>query len=204
MSDIQTNAAKLTEYDFVIVVDKSGSMAEPVKAGSSITRWQAVQESAMTVIRDVEKLDSDGLGLVLFSGSGITVHDGVTSDKFREVFAQNSPRGSTPLAEALTEALKLAGKSDKKDFIVVFTDGVPDDQSAAAQVIINAANGQETDDALTILFIQVGDDSAATAYLAQLDDGLTGAKFDIVDAKTVAQADAFPSTVDLILHAIND
>jgi hypothetical protein len=107
MSDIQNNTAKLTEYDFVIVIDKSGSMAEPVKAGSSITRWQAVQESAMTVIRDVEKLDADGLGLVLFSGSGISAHDGVTSDKFREVFAQNSPRGSPPLAEALTEALKL-------------------------------------------------------------------------------------------------
>lgn len=204
MSDIQNNTAKLSEYDFVIVIDKSGSMAEPVKSGSSITRWQAVQESAMTVIRDVEKLDADGLGLVLFSGTGISAHDGVTSDKFREVFAQNSPRGSTPLAEALTEALKLAGKSDKKDFIVVFTDGVPDDQSAAAQVIINAANSQETDDALTILFIQVGDDAAATEYLAKLDDGLTGVKFDIVDAKTAAQADAFPSTVDLILNAIND
>lgn len=204
MSDIQNNTAKLTEYDFVIVIDKSGSMAEPVKAGSSITRWQAVQESAMTVIRDVEKLDADGLGLVLFSGTGISAHDGVASDKFREVFAQNSPRGSTPLAEALTEALKLAGKSDKKDFIVVFTDGVPDDQHAAAKVITDAANRQETDDALTILFVQVGDDAAATEYLAKLDDGLTGAKFDIVDAKTSAQADAFPSTVDLILSAIND
>ena len=110
MSDINTqnNAAKLTEYDFVIVVDKSGSMAEPVKPGSSITRWQAVQEAAMTLVRDVEKLDSDGLGLVLFSSSSLVVEDGVTSDKFREIFAQNAPRGGTPLDSALTAALGLA------------------------------------------------------------------------------------------------
>jgi Mg-chelatase subunit ChlD len=191
----EANTAVLSEYDFIVVIDKSGSMADPVKAGSSVTRWEAVQESAMTLVRDVEKFDSDGLGLVLFSGSGIVSLDGVAS---------NSPRGSTPLAEALTAALKLAGKSDKKDFIVVFTDGVPDDKDAAAKVIINQANSQETDDACTILFIQVGDDAGAGAYLKKLDDDLSGAKFDIVDAKTMAEADQFATTAELIVHAIND
>lgn len=195
---------KLSEYDFVVAIDTSGSMGEPVKAGSSITRWEAVQESALTIIRDVEKLDSDGIGLVLFGGSNVKSFDGVTSDKVREVFANTSPRGSTPLAEALTAALALAGKSDKKDFIVVFTDGVPDDRHAAAHVITQAANAQETDDALTILFVQVGNDISATAYLKSLDDDLRGAKFDIVDAKTVPEVDAFASTVDLILAAIAD
>lgn len=201
---IQSVAAKLSEYDFVVVIDKSGSMAEPVKAGASRTRWQAVQESALQFARDVGQLDADGIDVVMFSGNGIESYTGVTADKVKDVFAARNPRSSTPLAEALTEALKLTGKSDKKDFIVVFTDGVPDDQQAAAKVIIEAANKQETDDALTILFVQVGDDAAASAYLASLDDGLTGAKFDIVDAKTVAQADAFSSTAELILAAIND
>ena len=204
MTDTTAILAKLSEYDFVVVVDKSGSMGEPVKAGSSVTRWEAVQESAMTFVRDVEKLDSDGLGLVLFSGSGIVTQDGVTSSNIRDVFAANSPRGGTPLAEALTAALGLAGKSDKKDFIVVFTDGVPDDKSAAADVIVAAANKQETDDALTILFVQVGNDAAASAYLKSLDDDLAGAKFDIVDAKTVAEADAFATTAGLVFAAIND
>lgn len=196
--------AALTEYDFVVVIDKSGSMDEAVKVGSTTTRWQAVQESALTLVRDVEKLDSDGLGLVLFSGAGIQSFDGATSEAVRNAFANTSPRGGTPLAEALTAALALAGKSDKKDFIVVFTDGVPDDKAAAAKVIIEAANKQETDDALTILFIQVGDNAEATAYLKSLDDELTGAKFDIVDAKTVQEADQFATTVDLILAAISD
>lgn len=199
-----TATAKLSEYDFIVAIDTSGSMGEPVKAGSTVTRWEAVQESAMTFIRDIEKLDSDGLGLVLFGGANVKAFDGVTSDKAREVFASAGPRGSTPLAEALAEAFALAGKSDKKDFVIVFTDGVPDDKAAAAEVIRNASNQQETDDALTVLFVQVGNDASATAYLKSLDDDLKGCKFDIVDAKTVAEAEQYATTADLVIAAIND
>lgn len=196
--------ATLSEYDFIVVIDTSGSMGEPVKAGSSVTRWQAVQESAMTFIRDLEQIDSDGIGLVTFGGSNIKSFDGVNSDKAREAFATISPRGGTPLDEALQAALALAGKSDKKDFIIVFTDGVPDSKAAAAKVIVDASLRQETDDALTILFVQVGDDPNATAYLKSLDDDLKGAKFDIVDTKTVAEAEQFATTAELVVAAIND
>lgn len=195
--------AKLSEFDFVVLIDASGSMGETDMPGGK-SRWDAVQESAVAFTRDIEKLDSDGLGVVMFSGSNVEAHDGCTVDKVKEIFAARSPRGSTPLAEALREGLKLAGKSDKKDFLIVFTDGVPDDQAAAAKVIIDQANSQETDDALTILFVQVGHDTAATNYLRQLDVNLTAAKFDIVDAKTIDEAEKFATTADLILAAIDD
>ena len=201
MSLTQQIIARLSEYDFVVAIDTSGSMAEPNKAGSSTTRWEAVQETAMTFIRDVQQIDQDGLGLVLF-GRQVESFDNVTADKAREVFATHSPRGSTPLAEALDAAFALAGKSDKKDFILVFTDGVPNDRDAAAKRIIQQANSQANDDDCTVLFVQVGDDAAATAYLRKLDDDLRGAKFDIVDAKTVTEADAFNSTAELIVAAI--
>ena len=203
MSLTQAIIARLSEFDFVIAIDTSGSMAEPVKAGSSRTRWEAVQESAMTLIRDVQAIDQDGLGLVLF-GRQVESFDGVTADKAREVFATHGPRGSTPLAEALDAAFALAGKSDKKDMIIVFTDGVPDDREAAAKRIVAQANSQANDDDCTVLFIQVGDDAAATRYLQSLDDDLSSAKFDIVDVKTVAEADAFASTAELVVAAIAD
>ncbi len=201
MSLTQQIIARLSEYDFVVAIDTSGSMAEPDKAGSSTTRWEAVQETAMTFIRDVQQIDQDGLGLVLF-GRQVVSFDNVTADKAREVFATHSPRGSTPLAEALDAAFALAGKSDKKDFIVVFTDGVPDDRDAAAKRIIQQANSQANDDDCAVLFVQVGDDAAATRFLQSLDDELAGAKFDIVDAKIVTEADAFNSTAELIVAAI--
>lgn len=199
----QAVLSALSEYDFIAVIDASGSMGENDAPGGK-SRWEYMQETATAFVRDLEKFDSDGVGIVLFSGTNIQTFDGVTSDKVKEVFATRSPRGGTPLAEALTAALGLAGKSDKKDFIIVFTDGVPDDKAAAANVIREAANASETDDALTILFVQVGRDGPAGAYLKSLDDDLKGAKFDIVDAKTIEEAEQFATTADLVVAAIND
>lgn len=196
------NEQVLSEYDFIAVLDASGSMGTEDMAGGK-SRWAYMQESVESFVRDLSKFDSDGIDVVLFGGS-VQSFQGVTPSKVAEVFATRGPRGGTPLAEALTEALKLAGKSDKKDFIIVFTDGVPDDKAAAAKVIVEQANKQDTDDACTILFVQVGNDAAATAYLQSLDNDLKGAKFDIVDAKTFAEAEAFPTTAALVIAAIND
>lgn len=194
--------AKLSEYDFILVVDKSGSMGETDMANNR-SRYDHMQETAVAFARDIGQIDSDGIGLVLFSGSSIVVKDGVNADAVKDAFAANRPSGSTPLAEALTEALKLAGKSAKKDFICVFTDGAPDNGGAAAEVIRQQSNKQDTDEDCTILFVQVGRDPAATRYLQSLDDDLKGAKFDIVDAKTLSEFEQFPSTADAIVAAIN-
>ena len=43
MSLTQQIIARLSEYDFVVAIDTSGSMAEPNEAGSSTTRWESVQ-----------------------------------------------------------------------------------------------------------------------------------------------------------------
>ena len=196
--------SKLSEFNFIIAIDTSGSMGEPVKAGSKISRWEAVQESAITLIRDVEQFDDDGLGLVLFGGSKINSFDGVTADKFREIFSTRSPRGSTPLAQALKEAVNLVNAGRKPAVVVVFTDGVPDSKADVIDVITRASNAIESDEDLTFLFIQVGDDASAKQYLETLDSDLKNCKFDIVDVKTVDEVDNFDNTAELILHALVD
>jgi Mg-chelatase subunit ChlD len=193
--------SRLSEFDYVVVLDASGSMAEEDAPGNR-SRWEHAEETVTTIARAAGKLDSDGIDVVTFAGSKVESHTGVNATEVRKVFESRNPNGGTPLHLALTEALKLAGKSDKKDFIVVLTDGVPDDKAAAAQVIIDAANAQETDDSLTFLFIQVGKDSRATAYLKSLDDDLKGAKFDIVDVKTIEEVEQFESIEALIEAAI--
>jgi Mg-chelatase subunit ChlD len=197
--------AKLSEYDFYVVVDVSGSMGEPNKASepNGVTRWSAMQESVMSLVRDVSKLDSDGIVVIELGGQGRTFH-GVNENNVREMFATMNPRGGTPLHTALKNAFNAAGASGKKDFIMVFTDGVPDEQKTAADMIISATNSMINDDDLTVLFVQVGDDKAATAYLRGLDDNLKGARFDIVDVVTVEEAMKFATTVDLVMKAIND
>lgn len=199
----ESATATLSEYDFIVCIDASGSMGETDMPGGR-SRWDYMQETALSFTRDICKIDSDGIGVVMFSGGNVTAQDNCDVEAVKTIFNTRSPRGSTPLAEALTAAIKLAGKSDKKDFVLVFTDGVPDDKAAAMQVIKTQAAKQATDDELTFLFIQVGHDAGAAAYLKKLDDDLTGAKFDIVDAKTIEEANAFPSTAELVIAAIND
>lgn len=196
--------AKLSEYDFVVVLDGSGSMAEPVSRSNPKSRWDQQKEQVMTFARDVEKIDTDGISVVLFCGGQIHAYENCGADKVRDILGEFSPRGSTPMAQAMERALALAGKSPKKDFIYVSTDGVPDNEAQLREVIRAQANRQETDDALTILFAQQGDDAAATKFLRDLDDNLKGAKFDIVDAKTAEEVDRYPSTAELIVAAIND
>jgi Mg-chelatase subunit ChlD len=190
----------LTEFDYIVVVDKSGSMGEKDMKGRS--RWDYMQESVVAFARELEAIDSDGIGLILFSGNGIVTKDGVGADAVKEAFASNKPGGSTPLAEALEEALKLAGKSDKKDYILVFTDGVPDNAQQVKDLITKKANAQTNDDDCTIQFVQVGYDKGATEYLKDLDTGIK-AKWDIVNAITIDEADKFPTISAMILAGIN-
>ncbi len=196
------NEAALSEYDYTVVVDSSGSMGEPNKKGVAYpTRWEAMQESVMAFVRDMEKLDSDGIDVVQLGGV-CKITRNVTSQNVRDLFATMSPRGGTPLHTALERAFEHG--SNKKKFIVVFTDGVPDDEKALTACIKKQANSQTTDEECTVLFVQVGDDAHATKYLNDLDDHLTGAKFDIVDAMTIDEADKFSSITDLITKAISD
>lgn len=195
--------SSLSEYDFIVAIDASGSMGEQDCRGGK-SRWDYAQETVVALARDLQALDSDGIDVLFFSGANVQGYTGVAADKVKDIFSTRSPRGSTPLAEALMGCLEQAGKSDKKDFILVLTDGVPDDKAAAADVIVRASNKLEKDEDLTILFVQVGHDADATAYLKTLDDDLKGAKFDIVDVKTVEEAEAYATTADLILAAIAD
>lgn len=197
------NLEKLRQFDIKLVIDGSGSMDLPVKAGSSKTRWKAMQESVMQFAKDAQKIDANGIDIVLFNRGVISTFTNSTPEKLIEIFQNHSPAGGTPLAEAIKAALDIKSV-EKKNFTMVYTDGVPDDDQALTQVIINEANSIQNDDDSTILCAQVGDDADATKYLQSVDEKPAAAQFDIFDTKTVAEVDKFGSLIELINHAIND
>lgn len=200
MADKPDYTAIYSEYDFVFVVDGSGSMSN-TDTPNGKSRWNYVRETIGAFAREVGEVDSDGMGFVVFNQGQVTAQDGVDAKTIESVFTEKSPRGGTPLAEALRAALKLAGKSSKKDMVIVVTDGEPDDKRGVIDAITQAANNTPSDDALTILFIQVGHDTAATSFLKGLDDDIK-AKHDIVDVKTVDEAERFGSIGELVAAAI--
>ena len=190
----------ITNFDYVVLIDASGSMANT--DGKAATRFERAKESVIGLVSELGAVDEDGIDVITFGGESIIHTGGVKTPADVQNAFERRVAGSTPTAEALARAFEIAGKSDKPDFVIVITDGEPNNRQAVKDVLIKQANSQHADSDLTVLFIQIGDDASAANFLAELDDGLN-AKFDIVDTMTQAKADSYPSLAALIEDAIN-
>ena len=200
----------LTNRDYTLIIDKSGSMSTPDQKGGR-SRWDAVQESTLAVARKCEQFDPDGITVYTFAGR-FKRYDNVNSTKVAQIFQENDPSGSTNLAAVLQDATekyfqrkRLGQTKPNGETILVITDGEPDDRMAVMRVIINATAQMERDEELAISFIQIGSDPQATRFLKALDDELQsiGAKFDICDTVTMDELEDM-SLAEMLLNAIVD
>lgn len=187
-------AVKLADRDVQLIVDKSGSMDTEDCNGKS--RWVACQEAVLSLARKIDKVDKDGMVLYAFNDD-FKRHEGVTSAHVANLFGEHEPGGSTNLKKVLDHALndyfqrRSAGKTKPNgELIIVVTDGEPSNTYAEVEkTIIDATKKLDKDEELAISFLQIGSDTKATKFLKTLDDDLVskGAKFDIVDVKTVEE-----------------
>ncbi|MBD2165478.1 VWA domain-containing protein [Calothrix membranacea FACHB-236] len=200
----------MSDRDYTLIIDKSGSMSTPDQAGGR-NRWEIAQESTLALARKCEQFDPDGITVYVFSGR-FKRYDDVTSAKVAQIFQENDPAGTTNLAGVLQDALnnyfkrKAAGTTKPNgETIIVITDGEPDDRKAVFEVIINATRQMDKDEELAISIIQVGSDPQATKFLKALDDQLqsVGAKFDICDTVTLEDLEEM-SLTDVLMNAITD
>lgn len=195
--------------DYVILVDKSGSMQGQ--------RWHDASLALQAIAGEVCRADPDGATLVFFSTAGMLVrYPNVTSGgRVHELFSTVHPGGTTDLGGALTAVLNEHFDPSRvkpgyppghaPTTILVITDGEPDDAGEVMRVLINASNHLLADAELSITFIQVGDDEDAARFLRSLDDGLVskGARFDIVDTVTKDKMLGM-SFADLIFKSLHD
>ncbi len=199
---------QLAKFDYVVMIDKSGSMTTADCPGGK-TRWAYAQEQAEAIARQCEAFDDDGIDVILFAGSA-KEFKGVKADKVHQIFTENSPSGSTDTAGALKLVLdgyksRKAAGSAKPIIVVCITDGEPTDQKAVDKVIIDHANTMSDDGETGITFVQIGKDAGARAFLKHLDDDLQslGAKYDIVDTKNDEEMENI-SISELLVEAITD
>ena len=200
----------MSDRDYTLIIDKSGSMSTPDQAGGR-TRWQIAQESTIALARKCEEFDPDGITVYVFSGR-FKRYENVTAAKVAQIFQENDPAGTTNLGSVLQDALnnyfqrKDAGTTKLNgETILVITDGEPDDRKAVFEIIISATRQMEKDEELGISMIQVGSDPQATKFLKALDDQLqsVGAKFDICDTVTLDDLEDM-SLADVLMNAITD
>jgi len=220
------NKIDFTKYDYVILIDKSGSTSRR-DCPNNLSRWEQEKEWAKSIAQKCETYDTDGIDVILFD-SNITHFTGVTSAKVDEIFRKESPGTSTNLAGALKKALQpflnrrkeqssgffgIGKKPLTIDFsikvkpmiIIVLTDGEPDDRFAVIDVIKKTTECIQGRDEVGITFVQVGNDTCARSFLMRLDDDLVfdGAKFDIVDCKDYVEMGNC-SIEDVFIGALTD
>lgn len=197
--------AAFTEYDFILCIDRSGSMSYPAKGYAS--RWEQAKEITAGIAAFAAQVDDDGITVITFGGNNFDpahdVTDNVKADAVFDVFTKNQPGGSTPLHSALAAAFSKHFSSPKKSIVIVVTDGEPTDPGAVARNIINATKSLKDASEIRILFLQVGDDTLATNYLDGLDNHLQGTDYDIVNAITHGSADGL-TVPQLMSRALDD
>ena len=107
----------------------------------------------------------------MYVGDARYVVDGVKPDVVAKLFQENSPRGSTNLTDALIAACAKARASEKPNVVLVFTDGSPDNADSAIKCI-NDVGKELGRPKIGFVFIQVGNDAGAAAFLDRLDNDL--------------------------------
>jgi uncharacterized protein with von Willebrand factor type A (vWA) domain len=189
----------LSNRDYTIIVDKSGSMATKDQSGAR-SRWVAARESTEAFARKCEELDPDGLTLYVFA-SKFRRYERVTADRVGTVFVENEPCGGTDLAGVLEHAFgayfeRKGTATARPETILVVTDGAPDDEKAVMRTLIKAAKRVATADELAVSFIQVGNDPGARRFLKILDDEMVraGATYDICSTVTLDEAEGMGLT----------
>lgn len=206
------NVEDLKMRRYAMVIDRSGSMSDPVKKDSSRSRWNYVEETAVAVARKIQELGGT-LDLYTFNDS-YKYNKAVTADQVAQVFKQQSPMGGTDFVPVMTHVFdthfaQQKTPEAKPTIAFVITDGQPSDgqagQRALAELIIKNTKKMEADGDFGVEFLQVGEDRAAQTFLQTLDDDLqsAGAKFDVVDTKTCDDLNDM-SIEDVLMAAVND
>ena len=216
----------LSKYDLEVFVDISGSM-ETRDTSTRQTRLDDCREKVSMLVEECEKIDTDGVTFGFFNNS-FSVYENTTFAKVGPLFAKTRPNGSTDTAALLQARIddyfgKRFGKpkaglfskatpadpKTKPRILVVWTDGVPDDQKAVVKVIVNATKRLTAEglgrEALGISFIQVGRDVSAKNFLVELDDELKeqGATLDIVNCLTMEHLQGM-TTQQMLERALDD
>lgn len=206
---MNANTDRLKDRDFYVLIDKSGSMSA-ADTPTGQTRFKYAEESTYALAKKLEEFDPDGIMVIPFAGT-FKPYDNVTASKVSDIFAENEPMGGTslsgPLKHCFDDFLSKKKSGNLKAngaLVVVVTDGQPQDENEVCKVIVDLTKKLDNgDDEIGILFLQVGKDQEAKKFLTKLDDNLTGAKFDIVDAKTMDELENI-GLVEALIAALDD
>lgn len=185
------NNLELNKGDnFIFGVDVSGSMAT-TDCPNGMSRIEFLKEKVIQFAHEASKWDEDGIDVLTF-GHKVTPYQGVTAEKAEEVVkGLAATEASTDTAGLIRKAWELHKAGGYEQTVLfVATDGEPADRKAVQDVIVDITNQVGDEREFNISFLTVGVIAPSLqAFLTGLDDDLKGAKYDIVDVKSLESVD---------------
>jgi len=177
--EIASDLARLALFDIILYVDDSGSMAFE-QGGERIDDLKLILDR---VTQAASLFDSDGIQ-VRFMNNRIEGNGIRNSQDAANLLKQIRFSGLTPLGTALTQKIlqplvlgpARSNALQKPVLIIAITDGAPagEDRYAVVKSITDAtrelARTRYGADAVSFQFAQVGDDTKAQQFLAELDN----------------------------------
>lgn len=186
MSNLELNKGD----NFIFGCDVSASMgATDTPTGAS--RIDYLKEKIQLFIGEAGKYDEDGIDVITF-GHSINHIAGVTPDKASEIVSRlKATEMSTDTAGLINKAYAVHKAGGYEQTVLfVATDGEPSDKAAVQSAIVEITKDLKEEHEFAISFLTVGKRTPALeAFLTSLDDDLKGAKYDIVDVKTLEEVD---------------
>ncbi|MBT9313583.1 vWA domain-containing protein [Leptothoe kymatousa] len=177
-------------------------------------RWQRAHAHLLRVAEQCYALATHGLTVYRQSAADgdFQAHQNVNVANFESLMANAPMASQVELTPVLTTVLEqyFAAKARAQlpangEIVLVLLDSEPTDRLAIAKQIVAASQKLDHNDELGIGWVQVGDDFITKGFLVTLDDNLRekGAKFDIVDHKTIDQIIA-TDLVSFLTGVLND
>jgi hypothetical protein len=180
-----TSLSELARYDIVLVVDRSGSMNEPIDDGG-VSKWKWCSDNISDFTAKIKPyLTGEGIELVTF-GTSYTIRKNCSPEAVKALFSRQLPEGATDLSAPLKALFNqhFLENSKRPMLIAVFTDGMPNRGAFLNDVIIDATRKMRSPEEIRLVFMQIGNESDGRALLETLDNYLVhnGAAYDIVDS----------------------
>lgn len=186
------NNLELNKGDnFIFAVDVSGSMSTSDCPGG-LTRIQYLKEKTIQFAKEASKYDTDGIDVMTF-GHKVQSFNNVTAEKAEELISKFQANEDSTDTAALIKAAYARHKaigSTEQTVLFIATDGSTNDKEAVKKAIVDITNDVKDAREFLISFLTVGNiDASLQAFLTGLDDDLKGAKYDIVDVKSLESVD---------------
>lgn len=191
--DTNVNNLELHKGDnFIFGIDVSASMAHADCPGGA-QRIEYLKEKVKSFVHEAAKYDDDGIDIISF-GHSIRPMQGVTPEKADDIInGLHATEMSTNTAGLITAAYNIHKVGNyPRTTLFIATDGEPSDREAVKKAIVDITNDVKTDREFCISILTVGVISNELQhFLTDLDENLKGAKYDIVDVKTLEEVDFF-------------